>query len=209
MIYPASDINTIKLLVLLLLFTLLEIFFTKNTQNCLNLLKGIFPLLVLTFIITLFFGGPMRSILLVLRISAGSLIFSLFIIFTNPSDLSKLLEKFYFPQKFAIIPSLSLSLIPRTLKDIEDTYNTLYLRGEIQGSFLNWIPKLMAISISSIIYRSNFIEDSLYIRGFNLKSRKRLGPNHRLSKKDGLRMFYWIISFIVIFYVFNLLKTFN
>lgn len=204
LIYPASDINTVKLLILLLFFTFVEIIATKNITNCLSLLKGILPLLILTFFITLFFGGPVRSVLLVLRISTGALIFSIFIIFTNPSDLSKLLEKSFIPQKFAIIPSLSLSLIPRTLKDIEETYNTLYLRGEIKGSFIKWLPKLLAISISSIIYRSNFIEDSLYMRGFNLKTRKRLGTNHKLVKKDFFRLLYWIISFSLIIYFFSL-----
>ena len=84
---------------------------------------------------------------------------------TNPTDFSKFLEQLYIPTKLAIIPGISLSLIPHSLKDIEDTFNTIYLRGEIKGSFIKWLPKLLAISISSIIYRSTFIEESLTIRG--------------------------------------------
>lgn len=182
------------------IFIAIEIILSKNLINCFNLLKGIFPLLIMTFILTLLFGGPSRSIVIVLRIMLGALIFSIFVITTNPSDLSKLLEKFYIPHKFAIIPSLSLSLIPQTLKDIEDTYNTLYLRGEIQGSFFSWLPKLLAISISSAIYRSNFIADSLYLRGFNLKTRKRLGTNHTLSKLDFIRFGYWLVAFCIMIY---------
>ena len=183
---------------MLLFFISIEIIYFKNVINCLNLLKGILPLLVITFIVTLFFAGPLRSILLLLRLIDGSLIFSIFVISTNPSDLSKLLEKFHIPLKFAIIPSLSLSLIPRTLKDIEDTYNTLLLRGEIEGSFLKWLPKLLAITISSSIYRSTFIEDSLHIKGFGLKSRKRIGTNHTININDILKMIYWMVSLFII-----------
>ena len=96
-----------------------------------------------------------------------------------------------------------MSLIPRSLKDIEDTYNTIYLRGEIKGSFVKWLPKLLAISISSIIYRSTFIEESLTIRGFAMKKRKRLGPNHKFSNSDLLKIIYWAIVFLLIFFFLN------
>lgn len=165
-----------------------------------NLLRGILPFLIITGLVTLFFAGPLRAILLILRLSVGSLMFSLFIIHTNPSDFSKLLEKLKLPVVLAIIPSLSLSLIPRTLKDIEDTYNTLYLRGEIKGSFLRWLPTLLGISISSTIYRSNFIEESLTIRGFSSSQRKKNGPNHTLTKFDLLKFSYWILCFSILIY---------
>lgn len=204
LIFPLTDINTVYLLSSLLLFVFIEIIFTKNLLNCLNLLRGILPLLIITFIVTIFFAGPIRAIVLTLRIIAGALTFSIFIISTNPSDLSKFFEKIYIPHKFAIIPSLSLSLIPRTLKDIEDTYNTLLLRGELQGSFLKWVPKLLAISISSAIYRSNFIENSLYIRGFNNRSKKRLGTNHKFSRFDLIRIAYWSLGISLLLYLIKL-----
>lgn len=204
LVYPLSNSKTILLLSIFLVLVIIELLFTKNLLNCLSLLRGILPLLIITFVITLFFSGPLRAVLLVLRIAAGALAFSIFIISTNPSDLSKFLEKLYIPYKFAIIPSLSLSLIPRTLKDIEDTYNTLLLRDEIKGSFLKWLPKLLSISISSAIYRSNFIEDSLYIKGFTSKSRKKLGTNHRISRYDIVRLIYWTAVLLILIYSISL-----
>ena len=201
LIFPTSDLKNIELLTLLLAFLTLEIIVSKNIHNCLNLLRGILPLLIITGLVTLFFAGPLRSVLLILRLSTGALMFSLFIIHTNPSDFSKLLEQLRLPVIFAIIPSLSLSLIPRTLKDIEDTYNTLYLRGEIKGTFIRWLPTLLGISISSTIYRSNFIEESLVIRGFNSHHREKNGPNHSLTRYDFLKIIFWISAFSIILYV--------
>ncbi len=209
LVFQLSDIKTIFLLSLFLLFVVIELIYTKNFLNSINLIRGILPLLIITFVITIFFGGPLRAVLLILRIATGALAFSIFIISTNPSDLSKFLEKLYIPHKIAIIPSLSLSLIPRTLKDIEETYNTLLLRDEIKGSFLRWLPKLLSISISSAVYRSNFIEESLYIKGFTSNSRKRLGTNHKISKYDLIRVFYWFMAFFMLTYSIVLFKTVN
>ena len=180
---------------------MIEIMVTKNTKNSFSLIRGILPFIIITGIVTLLFAGPQKAFLLVLRIVTGTLLFSLFIITTNPTDFSKLIEKIHVPVKFAIIPGISLSLIPRTLKDIEETYNTIYLRGEIKGSFIKWLPRLLAISISSIIYRSTFIEESLTIRGFTMKNRKRLGPNHKLSIKDIVKLAYWLVVFFVMFVI--------
>lgn len=194
----------IGVLLILLVSIIFEIFITKNIKNCLGLLRGLLPFLIITFIVTIIFAGPSKAFILILRIITGALIFSIFIITTNPNDFSKLLEKLYIPTKLAIIPGISLSLIPRTLRDIEDTYNTIYLRGEIKGSFVRWLPKLLAISISSIIYRSTFIEESLTIRGFGMKKRKRLGSNHNLSSKDFLKLFFWFLIFIGMYFFLTL-----
>ena len=87
LIFPLNNINTLYLLSSLLLFVIIEILFTKNLLNCLGLLRGILPLLIITFVVTLFFAGPIRAIVLTLRIIAGALTFSIFIISKNPSDL--------------------------------------------------------------------------------------------------------------------------
>jgi energy-coupling factor transporter transmembrane protein EcfT len=147
---------------------------------------------------TILFAGPVQTVMLILRIIASSLMFSIFITSTNPTDLTKFLEKCHIPIKLAIIPSLSLSLIPRTLQDIQDTYNTLFLRGEIEGSFIKWLPKLLTITISSALYRSSFIESSLYIRGFANNKRKKLGPNHNIRLLDFVKLLFWMIIFLMI-----------
>lgn len=200
LIYQSTNQITINLLLILLASITLEIIITKNTKNCLSLLRGILPFIIITFVVTILFAGPDKAFILILRIITGALIFSIFIITTNPTDFSKFLERMYIPTKLAIIPGISLSLIPRTLKDIEDTYNTIYLRGEIQGSFIKWLPKLLAISISSIVYRSSFIEESLVIKGFNSHQRRRNGPNHSSNRYDFFKILYWICAFSIILY---------
>ena len=88
-------------------------------------------------------------------------------------------------------------MAPRIAKDAEETYNTLVLRGEIKGSFLRWLPRMLAIFIASVLYRSEFLAHSLYYRGFSLQKRTHY-KKQKFSKTDCLRVATWVV-FIVFF----------
>lgn len=148
--------------------------------------------------LTLVFGGPHRSLTILIRLISGSMMFSLFFSTTNPYELSKSLERLKIPQRIAYIPALTISLIPRTAKDATDTFETLLFRNEIQGSFFRWIPKTIAILIATALYRSNFIAQSLYIKNFGLKSRKII-ITKSIEKFELIKLVYWI--FISIFFI--------
>lgn len=176
----------------LVLFVFIEAYLINLFRDSLLLLKTIFPLLLVVFLLTAFFGGLPRSLTIVLRLILGALSFSIFFSTTNPYDLSKLLEKLKIPQKFAYLPALSMSLLPRTFKDANDTFETLLFRGELSSSFFTYIPKTMALIIASALYRSEFIAQSLYIRHFGNENRK-VYIHRRYQVKDLVKLSYYFI----------------
>jgi energy-coupling factor transporter transmembrane protein EcfT len=109
--------------------------------------------------------------------------------------------------KIALIPSLALVIIPRIAKDSEDTFNTLRLRGEIQGGFYRWLPKTLAILIASVIYRSEFLAQSLYFRGFGIQKRTHY-RKIKMTWMDVSRLVIWI-TFLALFIIFNYYGTLN
>jgi energy-coupling factor transporter transmembrane protein EcfT len=130
-----------------------------------------------------------------MRLLVGGLGFSFFFSIVNPSDMTRSLEKLKIPAKIALIPSLALMMIPRIAKDAEDTFTTLKIRGEIKGFFLRWLPRVLAIFIASVIYRSEFLAQSLYFKGLGIQKRThyRKVPFRWI---DLFRLFIWS-SFIV------------
>jgi energy-coupling factor transporter transmembrane protein EcfT len=72
------------------------------------------------------------------------------------------------------------------------------LRGEIKGyNFFRWLPKTLAIFIASVLYRSELLSHSLYYRGFGIQRRSHY-RSVKTQKKDLLRLFTWLLLFIVI-----------
>jgi energy-coupling factor transporter transmembrane protein EcfT len=103
------------------------------------------------------------------------------------------------PIKWAILPSLMLTMVPRIAKDAEETFETLTLRGEIHGFFIKWLPKILAIIIASTLYRSEFLAQSLYYRGLGMHKR----THYRsviIRKIDAFRLLIWIIFVYLIIY---------
>ena len=179
-------------LLLLLMFVLIEILLIHMLKDSLLLIKSIVPLLILILFLTTLFGGLPRGMSLVLRLVIGTLVFSIFFTTTNPYELSKLLEKLKIPQKYAYIPALSMSLLPRTFKDANDTFETLMFRGELSSSYFSYIPKTLALIIASALYRSEFIAQSLYIRHFGNENRK-VYIKHKFHIDDLTKSIYYIL----------------
>ena len=111
-----------------------------------NLLWGIAPLIVFLTGTTWIFSGWFSALGVLLRILSGALGFSFFISYTNPSDLTRILESLRIPPRWAIIPSLTLTFVPRVIKDAQETLETLALRGELGGKWtiLKWLPKALS-----------------------------------------------------------------
>ncbi|MCK4849583.1 MAG: hypothetical protein KAT16_11175, partial [Candidatus Heimdallarchaeota archaeon] len=124
----------------------------------------------------------------------GALCFSFYVTFTNPSDLTRVLESMKIPPKWAIIPSLTLTFVPRVIKDTQETFETLTLRGEIGGrwNILSWLPRSLAIIIASTLYRSEFLAQALYFRGFGLPTRTHY-KKVIIRTSDVIRLVYWFI----------------
>ncbi|WP_455142025.1 energy-coupling factor transporter transmembrane component T family protein [Candidatus Hodarchaeum mangrovi] len=187
--------GNIQILFILSIIIITENFLLGNGFGSLSLLKAVSPFLIFLGIITYLFSGFELAIIIVLRFFCGSLSFSLFFAITNPADLSRALEKIYIPPRWALIPSLSLTLVPRIAKDAEETFEALYLRGEIKGFFLRWLPKTLAIILASVIYRSEFLARSLYYKGFNLGPRSHY-RKFKFHRNDFYRGFFWLGFFI-------------
>ncbi|MHA1973045.1 MAG: energy-coupling factor transporter transmembrane component T family protein [Candidatus Hodarchaeales archaeon] len=191
--------NSFWELYLATLIVLLENFILKNRKGSLSLIRAILPFLLIIGLLTFVFSGLESSLLIVGRFINGSLIFSLFFAITNPSDLSRSLENLHVPQRLAIIPSLSLTMVPRVAKDAEETFEALYFRGEISGRYFRWLPRVLAILIASVLYRSEFLAQSLYFRGFNLKSRTHY-RNVPIHYFDIIRLLFWIVVLLISVY---------
>ena len=184
--------DDILLLFLLLILVGIENVVFRNIQGSLSLLRAIVPLLIFLGMVSFLFGGLIQATLVVVRLLIGALAFSFFFVVTNPSDLTRVLENLRVPSRVAILPALALMMVPRVAKDAEDTFETLALRGEIKGFFIRWLPKALAIFIASVLYRSEFLAQSLYYRGFLLQ--KRTHYRHVPFRKIDLsRIFTWLI----------------
>ena len=186
----ASPIILAAITVLIIFEYLLE----REGRNMINLLWGIVPLVLLLTGLTWVFSGQEYAISVFLRIILGALSFSYFVTVTNPSDLTRVLESLKIPPRWALIPSLSLTFVPRVIKDAQETFETLTLRGEVGGrwNILTWLPRILAIIIASTIYRSEFLAQALYFRGFGLSTRTHY-KKVPMRASDILRIIYWLI----------------
>ncbi len=184
------------ILMLFFLLSIIENIIFRNYKGMLSILRVIFPLIIVFGTITIIFAGPDQAGLIILRLMSGAIIFSLFFAITNPSDLARSLENIKIPSRWAMIPALTLMLVPRVAKDAEETFEALFMRGEIKGRFYHWLPKILAIFIASIIYRSELLAQSLYYKGFLLQSRIHY-RNVVWKPKDATRLLIWFIILII------------
>ncbi|MFX1506544.1 MAG: energy-coupling factor transporter transmembrane component T family protein [Promethearchaeota archaeon] len=189
-------ITNIPTLFFLLILVICENIVFRNTRGSISLLRAIIPLLIFLGLVTFVFGGLIQATLVVFRLLIGALAFSFFFVVTNPSDLTRVLEKLRVPSRVAILPALALMMVPRVAKDAEDTFETLALRGEIKG-IIRWLPKTLAIFIASVLYRSEFLAQSLYYRGFLIQKRSHYRPVP-FKKIDFSRAFTWIFVSVII-----------
>ena len=197
-------VNLNWVLTLILALIIVENIMFKNIRGALSLLYALLPALLTLGLITYFVGGWFLVYRVLSRLLIGGLGFSLFFTLTNPSDLTRVLEKMRLGSKLALIPSLALTMIPRIAKDAEDTFTTLRLRGEIKGRFYRWLPRVLAIMIASIIYRSEFLAQSLYFKGFGTQKRTHY-KDVKLTSKDLLRAVIWglFIAIFVVFFIYS------
>lgn len=193
-------LNKNWVLALLLIFIIFENIIFKNIRGSLSILWALLPIIIFLGGLTYLFGGWEIMYRVLMRLLVGGLGFSFFFSIVNPSDLTRSFEKLKIPTKIALIPSLALMMIPRIAKDAEDTFTTLKIRGEIKGFFLRWLPRVFAVFIASIIYRSEFLAQSLYFKGLGIQRRTHY---RKVSFRwvDLIRILIWtsfIISFIFI-----------
>ncbi|MFW9777548.1 MAG: energy-coupling factor transporter transmembrane component T [Candidatus Heimdallarchaeota archaeon] len=179
------------LLIILVLITFLENLLVGNLRGSLELIWGLLPLMVLLGIITLLVANIGSVITLILRLISGALIFSFFFVVTNPADLTRFLERLKIPARWAIIPSLALTLVPRIAKDTEETFEALTFRGELSGRFYRWAPRALAILVASALYRSELLAQALYYKGFGVRSRKHY-RSILIRRLDLIRFGLWI-----------------
>jgi energy-coupling factor transporter transmembrane protein EcfT len=153
--------------------------------------------MVLLSIITVIVAGINNAVLLVLRLVSGALIFSFFSVVTNPADLSRFFEQLKVPTRWAHIPSLALTLVPRMAKDAEETFEALTFRGELSGRFYRWAPRALAILVASALYRSDLLAQALYYKSFSTKPRSHY-QSIPLQKIGILRLGFWIVILYMI-----------
>lgn len=196
-------INQNWVLGLILIMIIIENILFKNVKGALSLIYALLFAIIILCVISFFVGGWDLLFKVLARFLIGGLGFSLFFSLTNPSDLTRVFEKLHFGSKLSLIPSLTLTVIPRIAKDAEDTFTALRLRGELKGGFYRWLPKALAILIASIIYRSEFLAQALYFKGFGIQKRTHY-KKVRLTNNDLIRILIWLCFigiFITIYYL--------
>ncbi len=194
--------NSYYILLGLFLFVLLEIIIFRHFRSSFNIVTAILPFLFIFSLIIYFFGGFDHTLRIFLRIFIGALIFSFFFSTTNPSDLSRMLENLRIPQRLALLPTLVLTMVPRIAKDAEETIESLKIRGEITGKIWEWLPKTLAIFIASALYRSNFLAQALYFKGFNVRKRSHY-KGVKMYSTDWIRIIIWTVilsALLLLFY---------
>lgn len=185
------------LLGLLLVLSMVENLLFQNLRGALSLIRAILPLIVFLGILSLLFSGPKQTYVVLVRLMVGAVGFSVYFAITNPSDLTRSLEQFHIPPRWAQIPAMALTLLPKVARDAEETFETLLMRGEIRGSFVRWMPKVMAVLVASALYRSEFLSQSLYYRGFDLPSRSHY-KKVPLHWYDGFRLIFWLTTVVAV-----------
>ncbi len=180
-------------LIILFSFVIVENFLFKNIRGALSIIYAILPLVIFLGGLTFVFSGLDVAFRAILRVFIGGLSFSFYFAVTNPSELTRALENLHLPSKIAFLPSLVLTLSPRIAKDADETLETLRLRGITDSLSLNWLPKMIAIFLASVLYRSEFLAQALYYKGFGLKKRTHY-KQISFSKINWIRIVYWIIE---------------
>ena len=93
-----------------------------NYRSASSLIRAILPFLVIIGGVSYLFGGAERALNIVLRLLGGALGFSFFFAVTNPSDLARSLERLKIPARWAMIPSLALTLTPQDLMIVKSVW---------------------------------------------------------------------------------------
>lgn len=178
-------------LTMLVLIAFTENIMIGNFRGSMELIWGLFPLILFLSVITILVAGINNAISIGLRLVSGALIFSFFSVVTNPAELTRFFERMKVPSRWALIPSLALTLVPRIAKDAEETFEALTFRGELSGRFYRWAARALAILVASTLYRSELLAQALYYKGFNTVRRSHY-HSVSLRKIDFLRLGFWI-----------------
>lgn len=189
--------DSLVVLTLTLVLVILESTINGLLKEQVQVTRGILPLMLFVGTILFLFSGIIDAIRIILRILIGAFIFSFFFSVTNPSDLTRSLESLKVPSKLAIIPALTMTLIPRVAKDADETIHALALRGELKGLPFFWMPRMLATFIASVLYRSELLSQSLYYRGFGSATRTHF-KTPLMRRRDYLRLSVWMLMGILI-----------
>jgi len=171
------------ILIITLVIVLLEMKIGHVLYRIKKLVRSMFLPIMLISIMTYLFYGLMRTIEIIIRINIIAFSTMLFIATTAPFELSQMLEKYGFPSKFSIITELSLKMIPMVLKDAEDAYVALYLRGEIGASRFSFkgIIKILAILIAIALRRSNYLIEALMAKYYGAVKKRTILYDFRVN----------------------------
>ena len=160
-----------EFLTIILLILIIENALFHNLKALWSTFLAFIPIVMITLILSFFLSGLNLTYLFTVKLLIALCIACIFFNHVNPSELGRAFESLRIPSSLALIPTLSFTMIPRIVKDANETIETLKIRGEIKGIFFRWLPKVFAIFIASSIYRSRFLAQSLYFRGFGVGER--------------------------------------
>jgi len=186
-----------ELLLFILALAIIENIVFHNLKALISTFFALLPVLIFTLILGLIFGGLEIAYLVTVKLLIGLAVVSVFFNHVNPADVGRALETLHIPSSLALIPTLTFTMIPRIAKDVNETIETLKIRGEIKGTFFRWLPKVFAIFIASSIYRSQFLAQSLYFRGFKIGKRTHY-KKHPIRIFDLTRLVLWLAIVIII-----------
>ncbi|MCR8487916.1 MAG: energy-coupling factor transporter transmembrane component T [Candidatus Korarchaeota archaeon] len=162
---------SIKVAVLLAVITLAESAVGGTTRNVLQFLRGL-KYIILSIGILVFLLNPLeKAILIMARLIIGSIALLNAYTTTRILSMEQVLEKLKLPESAIRATSLTIRLIPLTIKDAEQSIEALALRGIYKGAFRG-ITQLLSVILANSLNRVEFLTEALVAKYFFMGKRK-------------------------------------
>ena len=71
---------------------------------------------------------------------------------------------------------------------------------ETRTTILKWLPKILAIFIASVLYRSEFLAQALYFKGFDISKRSHY-KKVEFRKENWIRIITWFAISVGLSYI--------
>jgi len=165
--------NDLGLIITALIYITLECFVGRIIRNITSFIYSmrwfIFTISLLLFILY----EPLRAIIILAKIFAGTITIFAFILSTNYTDLMYSLEKIRVPQGILLPTQLALRTIPLLSKDALEASEALVLRKELRPSiFPRGITSLLALVVSMAILRAECLGEALAAKYYGVAKKR-------------------------------------
>lgn len=202
--------HNIKLLVILLIFLLINIYLTKvPTKLYLNNLKFMLPMIIFIFIINFIFTNIYSTTESIIKLILFLLYSQILLYTTKPNDITYALEELFAPLKiFKINPnsialtiSLAIRFIPTIFAESNKVIKSQISRGlDFSGNIIQKCDKIISIIFPIFdlsLKRSEEISNTLDIRFYDINKKRTRYKYDQINKKDIIYLLIHILLLVV------------